>query len=170
MTDLLPLYRAMAAGGANLLGLSVLNHQDAIGSLIRRTGARTLLDYGSGRGDAYEPPHEIHRAWGVERPFLYDPAFEQHDLLPPDGITFDGVICSDVLEHVPKNQVEGVINDLFELSSGFVWASVCCRFAKKTFPDGTNLHVTVESIDWWRRLFERCAGQRRGDWFLVETA
>lgn len=169
MSDLVALYREMAAEGKNFLGLSLLNHAAEIGSLIRRTGARTILDYGSGRGDAYFTPHQIQRDWGVDRPFLFDPAFPQHDVLPPAGVLFDGVICSDVLEHVPEDEVRALVDDLFEFSRGFVWASVCCRPAKKHFADGRNMHVTVKPIEWWRAVFAECAGARQADWQLVET-
>lgn len=169
MTDLRPLYREMAETGDNFQGLSVLQHADEIGRLIRQFGVVTMLDFGCGRGNSYRPPHEIHKAWGVAMPTLYDPAFSTHDALPAAGAKFDFVICSDVLEHVPRSQVDEFVAGLFDLSRRIVWASVCCRPAKKSFPDGTNLHVTVEPITWWEQVFEKHAEGRAADWVLRET-
>lgn len=167
MSDLRRLYREMADSGVLFYGLSIVQHAPQIGALVRSTGAKTLLDYGSGRGDAYRRPFEIHKAWGVDKPVLYDPAFPEHDVLPPSGFQFDGVLCSDVLEHVPETEVEAFVDELFALSRGFVWASVCCRPAKKFFPDGTNLHVTLKPLEWWRRVFDNASCGT--DWVLVET-
>ncbi len=154
MSEFVALYRELAAGGKNFFGLSLLTRADEIGALIERTGARTILDYGSGRGDGYLPPHEVHKVWGVERPTLYDPAFPEHDVLPPAGVLFDGVICSDVLEHVPVREVDQVIDELFDFATKFVWCSYCSRPAKKLFPDGRNMHVTQKPPEWWERRFK----------------
>lgn len=155
----------MALNGANLRGLSILSHKVVIGGLIKRTESQTLLDYGCGGGAAYDPPYELHREWNVERPFLYDPAFPSHDQVP--AAVFDGVLCSDVLEHVRIPEIETLVEVLFAHSSRFVWASVCCRAAKKTFPDGTNLHVTIKPYAWWDRVIKRIAGERF--YWLTET-
>lgn len=168
MNDLIPLYRDMAAGGGQFRGLSILQHRQQIGELVRRHKARTLLDYGCGAGDAYRQPHRLHRELGL-RWFdvtLYDPAFPEHDERPAGQ--FDGVLCSDVLEHVPQSDVDAFIARLFSHARRFVWASVCCRPAKKTFPDGeTNLHVTIQPLAWWVALFEdHCEGT---PFVLVET-
>ena len=154
MTNLIPQYRAMAAGGASFRGLSLLNQAKDIGEMIREHGAKTLLDYGAGAGDAYRSPHKVWRRWGVKWSdvTLYDPAFVEHDTPPASGRKFDGVICSDVLEHVPEEDVDAVIATLFDHARLFVWASVCCRPAKKSFPDGTNL---VENLDAWNWRLEK---------------
>lgn len=166
-TDLRPLYRQMAEAGGNFQGLSILQHKAEIGVLIQKYKATSLLDFGCGRGDPYFTPYQIHREWGVSRPTLYDPAFNSHDVPPFKGHYFDGVLCSDVLEHVPEDVVEDFIAELFSYSRQFVWASVCCRLAKKAFPDGTNLHVTVQPLGWWKRRFKEKAGKL--DWYLTET-
>jgi hypothetical protein len=138
--------------------------------LVRSHGAKTLLDYGSGAGDAWKQPHRMHRELSM-RWFditLYDPAFPEHDE-KPHGL-FDGVLCSDVLEHIPEQDVDAVVAELFAHARMFVWASVCCRPAKKSFPDGTNLHCTLYPIEWWHALFERLAPRDRDvRWYLVET-
>ncbi len=167
--NLIPLYREMAAGGASFRGLSLLQHSKQIGDLIREHRARSLLDYGCGAGDAYHSPHKVHREWGL-RWFdvkLYDPAFPRLDEKPHGK--FDGVIASDVLEHVLEAEVEAFIDTLFSHARKFVWASVCCRLAKKSFP-GTdmNLHVTVKPITWWRDKFSAHADSGIS-FYLVET-
>jgi hypothetical protein len=161
----------MAEGGAQFLGLSLLQHKDQIGKLIKTLGARTMLDYGSGRGDAYKSPHKIHRDWGLKRGniVLYDPSFGTHDKLPAKR--FDLVVCSDVLEHVPGEDVDRFVGDLFNHAKLHVWASVCCRKAKKSFPNtDVNLHVTVKHFQWWQDTFNEIAPLFPGvTYTLVET-
>lgn len=154
MQNLIDEYKKLAAEGGNFHGLSILKYKREIGKIVHQTGAKSLLDYGCGRGDAWHSPHNLHHYLEVKRKnlFLFDPAFEQHNKLPVDR-TFDGVLCSDVLEHVPELALPATIQRLYEYSNKFVWASVCCRPAKKTFSDGTNLHVTVKPIEWWHSLF-----------------
>lgn len=168
MDDLIPDYRKMASDGMNFFGLSVLQHADSIQTLLKRVGARTVLDFGCGRGDAYAGPHKIYKAWGLQREdiTLYDPAFSTHDVLPKGR--FDLVVCSDVLEHVPLIETGRFIKRLFDYGEKGVWASVCCRPAKKRFPDGrTNLHVTVRPYEWWLEQFREHSKGR--PFTLIET-
>lgn len=161
-------YRRLAALGANFHGLSLLNHAKEIAQLIRSTKSSTILDYGCGRGDAYGGDYQLHRRWRVEMPTLYDPAFASHDRKPSG--TFDGVICSDVLEHVPEELVDAVLLELFGYAERFVWMSVCCRPAKKHFENGQNMHVTVKPYDWWIRKVVPIAETRSHlTWKLTET-
>lgn len=167
MSEILRQYRAMAATGLHFRGLTVMQHEEAIRALVERHRARTILDYGAGAGEAWARPFELHKRLGIDRPTLYDPAFK-HNSLP--GCRFHGVICSDVLEHVPEPAVDGLIARLFSYAERFVFASVCCRPAGKTFPDGTNLHVTIQPRQWWAEKFERLAPSNRTvTWELVET-
>lgn len=156
--DLVPLYKQMASTGVHFPGTAILGHAKDIGKLVKQYDAHKLLDYGCGRGDAYRAPHRVHVQWGLKwwDVTLYDPAFSRIDEEPYG--TFDGVLCSDVLEHIPESQVEDFIGRLFHFARKFVWASVCCRPAKKTFPDGvTNLHVTLHPVEWWQEKFTAVA-------------
>ncbi len=167
MDSLAPLYRKMADEGENFHGLSIYQHRKEIGELVRAHNAKKLLDYGCGRGDAYRHNYKVHRDWGLKwfDVTLYDPAFKEHEE-KPYGV-FDGVLCSDVLEHIPEHEVDDFIRTLFSHARSFVWASVCCREAKKRFPDGTNLHVTVRPLTWWTERFAAHAGNTA--WKLTET-
>lgn len=165
--ELIATYRQMAAQGAQFRGLSILRYAGEIAEVISRHDAQSILDYGSGAGDAYRPPHSIQVQWDLT-PTLYDPAFPEHCRKPKGK--FDGVVCSDVLEHVDQADAPGLIRDLFDYAERFVWASVCCRPAKKVFPNGRNMHVTIQPFGWWRRRFEKVSALHPGvTWDLVES-
>lgn len=167
---LVPAYKAMA-GTDNFHGLSILQHAPSIGKLVRSVRARTLLDFGCGRGDAYRSPHKVWHHWGLERAnvTLYDPAFNRDNVLPAAGRKFDVVVCSDVLEHVPEAEVDEFIDRLAAYTRHALWASVCCRPAKKKFEDGTNLHVTVQPYSWWLEKVEAAARKHNIGFILLET-
>ena len=96
---------------------------------------------------------------------MYDPAFSSHDRLPRGK--FDAVLCSDVLEHVPFEETEEFVGRLFDYANKFVWASVCCRLAKKEFEDGLNMHVNVQPFWWWSAKFAKLSNGKSH--VLVET-
>jgi hypothetical protein len=143
-------YRQPIAEGTNYCGYTTLQHERSIGDLIRKHGARTMLDYGCGAGYQYTQ-RGLHERWGVPMPTLYDPASEMHGVKPVG--TFDGVLCVDVLEHMEEHFVGGVIADLARYADGFLYVSVCCREATKFLPDGRNTHLTLQEFDWWRQQF-----------------
>ena len=173
MKTLLKMYREMADSGVQFRGLSLLNNADQVGKFIRRLHAQTVLDYGTGAGDAYRSPHKIYKTWGlpISSITLYDPSFKRHEKKPDRR--FDVVVCSDVLEHITEDEVPRFIADLFNHAKLGVWASVCCRPAKKVFP-GTdiNLHCTIKPMEWWREQFAAAQALFTGldlQWELVET-
>ena len=78
--------------------------------------AQTLLDYGCGRAMPTAAPQAAPPT-RYPRPnvTLYDPAFRRDGILPAGK--FDMVICSDVLEHVPEDEVDQLIERLFGVRS-----------------------------------------------------
>lgn len=162
---LLEKYRAMAATGVQFRGFSILNHKREILALKRETSSTTLLDYGCGAGEAWLG--NLPQYLGFPAVTLYDPAFRLLDRKPDAGSKFDMVVCCDVLEHIPEQYVDAVIDELFAYASKAVFATVCCRSAKKRFPDGTNLHCTLKPFEWWEERFHDVAMCK---WVLVETA
>lgn len=115
-----------------------------IQSLVEKTGAKTILDYGCGKAQ-HSRGMNWPREWGVKATF-YDPAVEEFSTRPEGK--FDGVICTDVLEHV--EDPDWVIQDILNYATKFVFLSVSCRPADKTFKDGSNLHIHVHPPQWWR--------------------
>ena len=139
-------------------GFSLLQHTSRISDLVKKHGSQTILDYGSGKGKQYRPPHNLDKIWGVEVT-LYDPAVKGIDKLPEGK--FDGVICSDVLEHIPEEEIDKTILQLESYARQFVFVSICTRPAKKLLPDGRNCHITVRPEEWW---LERIPGDWEVAW------
>ena len=145
MADLNEQYRRLHRQGF-FPGYSMLPFAKAIGELVERHDVYTLLDYGCGKGHQYLVMR-AHKRWRV-LPHCYDPAVPGLDVMPPG--MFGGVICTDVLEHVPEEEVVLVLARIFSRAKRFVFLTVCTREAKKKLPDGRNAHLTIRPEDWWR--------------------
>lgn len=141
---LLDQYKHLHAKG-KFPGYSLKLHVGTIGSLIKRTGSESLLDYGCGKGWQYSEM-ELHHAWGI-MPSLYDPAVPGLHRKPVGR--FDGVICTDVMEHIPERNIPATLDEIFGYAEKFVFLSICTRPSKKTLPDGRNCHLTVRPHEWW---------------------
>lgn len=151
-------YREMHKDPAMFAGFSLLPHVKRIKRLIDLTGAKQVLDYGCGKGLQYEREIEVdgqrypnvEAYWGVAVT-KYDPAvLGRND--PPVETRFDLVICTDVLEHVPEAEIPPLIAE-FSYLGGVIFASISCRPAEKTLPNGENAHCTVKPPGWWGDLF-----------------
>lgn len=142
--SLIPMYREMHEN-AHFAGLSLYKYADEIGDIIRKSGAKTLLDYGSGKGRQYVEGR-VHEMWGV-MPTLYDPAVEKLSKRPRGQ--YDGVICTDVMEHIPEDEVIETLTDIRDYARKWCFVSICCRPANKCLPDGRNVHVTIRDEAWW---------------------
>lgn len=165
--ELLGLYVRMHAEGETRLGIpagqtfpgsSLFPHLARIKTLIAATEAKTILDYGAGKGLQYRP-HKIvvggaHVAdgvaeyWDVDEVQCYDPGYPPHSTRPQGR--FDGVICTDVLEHCPEQDLPWILEEIFGYARRFVYLNVACYPARKTLPNGENAHATVRPADWWR--------------------
>lgn len=152
-------------------GLSLPKEAPHIKRLIRQFGARSLLDYGCGKGRQYWPHRifdederteypDIRSYWGVSDISCYDPAYSPYTALPTG--TFDGVICTDVLEHCPEEDVPWILAELFGYAKYFVYANVACFPARKRLPSGGNAHCTIKPTKWWEDQIGRAAATKPG--------
>lgn len=170
---LLELYREMHVRGEVLRllppeqtfpGASLLPQAHHVRRLVAQSGARSILDYGSGKGAQYRPMRlkaaesswpSVQEYWGVESIDCYDPGYEPFSRLPQER--FDGVIATDVLEHCPEDDLGWIVAELFALARSFVFASVACHPAVKRLPNGENAHCTVRPPAFWQEIFTRSA-------------
>lgn len=151
-------------------GEQLLNFRLLIKEIIEKTGAKTILDYGCGKGQQYDPmpitdaegavvAQSIQEYWGVDHIHRYDPGVKQFwDF--PEG-EFDGVVSTDVLEHIPVQDIPWVVEEQFSKARKFVFANIACYPALATLPDGSNAHVTVRNPEWWDGLFFALSQNKR---------
>jgi len=177
--ELQRLYRAMHEQGETFLGIppemtfpgtSLPPQAGRIKQLIDRTGARVLLDYGSGKGEQYGPHKMTDESgrewpsvldyWDLDEVVCYDPGYQPYSKFPTG--TFDGVISTDVLEHCPEDDMRWIVDEIFGFAERFVFANVACYPARKRLPTGENAHCTVKPDAWWREIFEGVAARRTG--------
>lgn len=121
--------------------------------------AITLLDYGCGKAiHNYKVLREHGDKTFNERfngmlqcYYCYDPAVRMYNVKPPQGMVFDLVCCADVMEHVPEEFVDHVLQEIasYTKEDGTGLFTISGNLAGKAFADGENLHATVRSVEWW---------------------
>jgi len=145
-------------------GKMLAQHAPTVKMMIDRTGAKTLLDYGAGKGQSYRQKDiqigsvvapTIQEYWGLDEIRCYDPGYEPFSQLPSEH--FDGVISTDVLEHITEPDLPWILDELFSYANCFVFANIACYPAKKNLPNGKNAHCTVREPDWWRGMIHAVA-------------
>lgn len=135
-----------------------LNHGQIteIKNLVDQFQPVKILDYGSGKGYQYLSRRQ-HEQWGGLLPYCYDPGVIQL-ADRPKGL-FDGVICTDVMEHIDQDDVDLILADVFAFINpnkpAFAYFHVCTRPAGKSFDDGENVHLTVQPAEWWSTRISR---------------
>lgn len=183
-TSLVAMYREMHFEGEKFLGIppektfpgqSLPPHAGRIKGYIDKYGAKTLLDYGCGKGVQYKPTqvnvndgrvfNSIPEFWGVTVA-LYDPAYTPYSELPAGK--YEAVISTDVLEHCPEDDVDWIVEEIFGYATKFVYANVACYPASKRLPNGENAHTTIKPLEYWQAAFQKAAAKHGNlPWVLV---
>jgi hypothetical protein len=144
-------------------GGSLEKHVPSIATLIGETSSTTVLDFGAGKGGLYRdapdcPANSRFKSlpeWGDVAVTCYDPGYEPFSE-EVEGC-FDGVISTDVIEHIPEQDVAWFLDDLFSRANKFVYIVAACYPAAKMLPDGTNAHCTIRPPTWWKEQLELAA-------------
>lgn len=121
-------------------GGSLEMHLPEIRKLIKEHDCKTLLDYGCGGAT-------FHKERLLPATTLYDPYREPYTKEPTG--TFDIVICTDVMEHIPIDEVGKTLARLMELTDKVLFLAISTKPAGKKFANGENVHVTVRAPHWW---------------------
>lgn len=125
-------------------------------ALCRQHKAQLLLDYGAGKGGQYvatdfqvenETIPSFLEGAGLSQVYCYDPAWPPFAVYP-EGKTFDGVFCNDVLQHIPSLDAAWVLQDLFLFARSFLLLQVSCQMGKKPWGDAENRQQDRPE-EWW---------------------
>ena len=175
LRELLTMYGSMHEHGEAFLGkasadtfpgISLALHIERIKLLIQRTGAQNVLDYGAGKGQLYgfrnkvfpghsAPVDSIQDYWDVDYVELYDPAYPPHSRRPTGR--YDGVISTDVMEHLPEEDLPWILDEIFGYADKFVFLAIASYPADKRLPNGDNAHITIRPPPWWADLLDATA-------------
>lgn len=149
------LYIEMHKQPGMFLGHSLEKHKDKIATYLNNHELETLLDYGCGKGVSWQGNSglELCDMFGVRDVRLYDPGVPRFSKKVRGN--FDAVICIDVLEHIPEDELDDVLKEIFQRAKKVVVVSFCTRAAKKVLPNGLNVHVTIKPYDWWVEKLEK---------------
>lgn len=105
-------------------------------------GAKSILDYGCGAGTLKDA---LRHKWIDIRE--YDPGVLHKDGLPTYA---DLVVCTDVLEHVEPECLDGVLAHIRALARFGAFFVIDLELARKVMlTDGRNPHLSVHPWEWW---------------------
>jgi 2-polyprenyl-3-methyl-5-hydroxy-6-metoxy-1,4-benzoquinol methylase len=135
-----------------------------ISEIINEIPTRSILDYGCGGGKQYTED-AIHEAWKIQ-PVLFDPGVPGLDELPAK--TFDGVICTGVLEHIPEEEIDGALANLVRYARMWVFIVVGLKRGNKQIYKGKLAHVTLKPAQWWQDKIENAFARRAKVWLKFE--
>ena len=153
--DYIDQYREFYDNGGYENNDPVVRAKDDIKKMLEQFNCKTLLDYGCGHGLQYSK-HNLDRYWGITELAKYDPGVREFDEKPQGS--FDAVINTDVLEHIPEDYVYDVITDIFSYADKFVYFSIATGLAKAVLPNGENAHCTLKPHSEWIQIIDKMRG------------
>lgn len=116
-----------------------------VNSLIGKYKAKTVLDYGCGKGT-------IAKSLRGVTVYQYDPAIKEHASEPKPA---DVVVCTDVLEHIEPELLDNVLKHILGLTKKVAFFNISTRLdGEKLLSDGTNPHRIIWPGPQWRLTLE----------------
>jgi len=146
-------------------GRGVIRHVASIKKLADATTSASILDFGSGKGAQYAEDLQtkegeliassLHEYWNVSEITCYDPGVRDD----PQALArrYDGVIATNVLDHIPEEDLPWIVDQLFSRANKFVYANMSAHAANAWLPNGENARVTRQPAEWWVDLFRSVA-------------
>jgi SAM-dependent methyltransferase len=133
---------------------------------LEKRGAATVLDFGCGSsvhwhlpvpipGQKVNIPATQYLGAKLRGFFRYDPAHPLYNEKPTG--TFDIVMCTEVLEHIPMEEMGELLTEIasYMKDDGFAIFTMPKGLSSNTFQDGKNLHCTLMSTKEWNDLIEQ---------------
>ena len=161
----LEIYKELHSKGTNLEspkntfdGKSLKFFFNPIKQVIDLTKSTSIIDFGCGKARYYfeevyinnKSYKNISNYWDIKNVYLYDPGVVKFSKYPNKKA--DGVVCVDVVEHIPEDDVIKFIDALFQLAHKFIFVVIACYPARKKLPDGRNVHLCIKTVNEWKKI------------------
>jgi hypothetical protein len=150
-------------------GISLIYYiPDLMEVVLNKEKAKSILDYGCGKGKLYSSTEyntlnldkkgrrlkdSLPNLWQLDYYDLYDPGYKEYSKLPKGK--YDGVICTDVIEHIDENDCDWILDEIFSYGRKFIYLTIACYKALKTFDNGKNLHVNIQEPEYWKKKLDK---------------
>ena len=150
-------------------GISLIYYiPDLMEVVLNKEKAKSILDYGCGKGKLYSSTEyntlnldkkgrrlkdSLPNLWQLDYYDLYDPGYKEYSKLPKGK--YDGVICTDVIEHIDENDCDWILDEIFSYGRKFIYLTIACYKALKTFDNGKNVHVNVQTPEYWKEKLNK---------------
>jgi hypothetical protein len=119
---------------------------DIISKIVKKYDAKSILDFGCGKA-MHHNKEKIYDSMGIFEVGLYDPAIKEYETLYDRK--YDGVVCVDVMEHIPEENVDFTISTALSRANLFAFFAISCNPARDRLSDGSNAHITIRTPEWW---------------------
>lgn len=124
-----------------------------ITEFCRRVGARSVLDFGCGKGSLQREMKRRRIQW-----FGYDPGVPEFSKMPKAK---DVVVCTDVMEHCEPEYLDSLILQIAKLGKRGVFFNIATDASKTFLPDGRNAHLIQEDYYWWLKRLKHTGYWKR---------
>jgi hypothetical protein len=136
--------QAFQQASPNWAGYGSYQYIFPLKKIVKQYKCSTMLDYGCGKGLQYTNKNNFANLIGISQYILYDPAYEQHAVLP-DG-KWDMVVCLDVLPFIPEADIDAVI----DLMLGRCTKICVIALHKITRIKTKKPLVCIKDYQWWQ--------------------
>lgn len=111
----------------------------------------SVVDFGCGRSK------DAVILWPGAAHHFYDPAIPEHRQFPRRR--FDLGLCTEVLEHIPLEEVDNLLWEMRCLSDRWL-CTIHTASAAQILPNGENAHCLQRPAEWWQARFTRIFGRQ----------
>ena len=123
----------------------------AIQESVNKYGTKSIIDHGTGKGGLVKALKKVFSDnIAIEG---YDPAVEEYSKKPTKK--YDIVCSIDVLEHIPKKEIDQTLEDISELTEGFFFFCIDLLPASKRMHDKRNAHFLIAPAEWWAQKIKQ---------------
>ena len=130
------------------------NYIEQIQCLQKHHRAKTLLDYGCGKGEQYTqkiPPFD--QRCGFTSSYLYDPCVSYYSKPPRNNRKFDAIICLQVIRHIPNQDINWLKEYFERTAKKFVLIGEFDPTFKQKSKKVTNADSENRTIDFYQEAF-----------------